>query len=190
MHFLQNLLLAERLHNDTMTIPCASCYQRMKVTKAHMDEDPALAGRINSTIVGEGSYEGKVAVKSMLQYCYEDVGLDAIKAKVTSPISGMKLACYYGCLLTRPKAITQFDSPEYPMSMDHIVEALGAKATAFDLKPNAAEHPSRSLIRMLSSAQWQDSGNGEGKRGPCHRSRLPPLPVEPRHEAARYRKEI
>jgi heterodisulfide reductase subunit B len=46
----------------------------------------------------------------------------------------MKLACYYGCLLTRPKAITRFDSPEYPMSMDRIVEALGAKAMPFDFK--------------------------------------------------------
>lgn len=131
---LRNLVLAEKLENDTMTIPCASCYQRLKFTKVHMDENPELAKKINTAVVGEGNYEGKVNIKSMLQYCYEDMGLDAIKAKVTSPISGMKLACYYGCLLTRPKAITQFDSPEYPMSMDRIVEALGAKATPFDFK--------------------------------------------------------
>jgi heterodisulfide reductase subunit B len=131
---LRNLVLAEKLSNDTMAIPCASCYQRMKVTKVHMDENPALAGKINSTVIEEGTYEGKVAVKSMLQYCYEDIGLEAIKARVTKSLAGMKLACYYGCLLTRPKAITQFDSPEYPMSMDHIVEALGAKATDFDYK--------------------------------------------------------
>jgi heterodisulfide reductase subunit B len=106
----------------------------MKATKVHMDEDPELAARISTAVVGEGKYEGKVAIKSMLQYCYEDMGLEAIKAKVTNPISGMKLACYYGCLLTRPKSITQFDSPEYPMSMDYIVEALGAKATSFDFK--------------------------------------------------------
>ena len=131
---LRNLVLAEKLSNDTMTIPCASCYQRMKYTKIHMDENPALAEKIGTAVVGEGKYEGKVAVKSMLQYCYEDMGLEAIKAKVTSPLTGMKLACYYGCLLTRPKAITQFDSPEYPMSMDRIVEALGAKAVPFDFK--------------------------------------------------------
>ena len=131
---LRNLVLAEKLSNDTMTIPCASCYQRLKATKVHMDEDPELAKKINTAVVGEGSYEGRVAVKSMLQYCYEDIGLEAIREKVTSPVSGMKLACYYGCLLTRPKAITRFDSPEYPMSMDKIVEALGAKAMPFDFK--------------------------------------------------------
>jgi heterodisulfide reductase subunit B2 len=131
---LRNLVLAEKLDNTTMAIPCASCYQRMKVTKARMDENPELCKEINSTIVEDGHYEGKVAVKSMLQYCYEDIGLEAIKAKVTKSLAGMKLACYYGCLLTRPKAITQFDSPEYPVSMDRIVEALGAKATEFDYK--------------------------------------------------------
>ena len=131
---LRNLILAEKLNNTTMAIPCASCYQRMKVTKTHLDHNPALSKDISTTIVDEGSYQGKVAVKSMLQYCYEDIGLEAIKSKVTRSLAGMKLACYYGCLLTRPKAITQFDSPEYPMSMDHIVEALGAKATEFDYK--------------------------------------------------------
>lgn len=128
------MVWAEKLSNETMAIPCASCYQRLKFTKVHMDENPALAKKINQTVVEEGNYEGKVAVKSMLQYCYEDVGLEAIRSKVTHPLTGMKLACYYGCLLTRPAKITQFDSPEYPMSMDHIVEALGAKAMPFDFK--------------------------------------------------------
>lgn len=131
---LRNLVLAEKLNNATMAIPCASCYQRLKVTKVHMDDNPELAKKINSTVIEEGTYGGKVAVKSMLQYCYEDIGLEAIRAKVTKSLAGMKLACYYGCLLTRPKNITHFDSPEYPMSMDHIVEALGAKTTEFDYK--------------------------------------------------------
>ena len=131
---LRNLVLAERLPNATMGIACASCYQRMKVTKVHMDENPELAKKINTTVVEEGSYEGKVDVKSMLQYAYEDIGLEEIKSHVKKPLYGLKLACYYGCLLTRPKKITNFDSPEYPMSMDRIVEALGATATEFDYK--------------------------------------------------------
>jgi heterodisulfide reductase subunit B len=131
---MRNLVLAEKLESKTMGIACASCYQRMKVTKVHMDEQPVLAEKINSTIVEEGEYHGTIDVKSMLQYCYEDIGVDVIKSKVTKSLAGMKLACYYGCLLTRPKKITQFDSPEYPMSMDRIVEALGAKATDFDYK--------------------------------------------------------
>ncbi|MCX6303654.1 MAG: CoB--CoM heterodisulfide reductase iron-sulfur subunit B family protein [Bacteroidetes bacterium] len=131
---MRNLVLAEKLENTTMGIACASCYQRMKVTKVHMDENPELAKRINTTVVEEGTYKGTVDVKSMLQYAYEDIGLEIIKSKVTKPLTGLKVACYYGCLLTRPKNITKFDSPEYPVSMDQICEALGATATEFDYK--------------------------------------------------------
>jgi len=131
---LRNLVLAEQLAGKTMGIACASCYSRMKTTKVHMDGNPELAKKINSTIIQEGNYQGTVDVKSMLQFCYEDIGLETIKSKVTKSLAGLKVACYYGCLLTRPKEITQFDSPEYPMSMDRIMEALGAEAVEFDYK--------------------------------------------------------
>jgi len=131
---LRNLVLAERLSNQTMGIACASCYSRMKSTKVEMDTHPELAKRINSTIVEEGEYKGMIDVKSMLQFFYEDIGIETIAGKVTYPLKGLKIACYYGCLLTRPTTITEFDSPEYPMSMDRIVESLGATATPFDFK--------------------------------------------------------
>jgi len=131
---MRNLVLAERLKNKTMGIACASCYSRMKITKAELDTNPELAKKINSTIIEEGEYHGDVDVKSMLQFFYEDIGTETIREKVTYPLKGLKVACYYGCLLTRPKNITQFDSPEYPMSMDRIMEALGATPTEFDFK--------------------------------------------------------
>jgi heterodisulfide reductase subunit B2 len=131
---LRNLVLAEKMESKTMGIACASCYSRMKVTKVHMDGNAELANRINSTIIQEGNYQGTVDVKSMLQFCYEDIGLETLKSKVKKSLAGLKVACYYGCLLTRPKNITQFDSPEYPMSMDRIMEALGAEAVEFDFK--------------------------------------------------------
>jgi heterodisulfide reductase subunit B len=131
---MRNLVLAERLENKTMGIACASCYSRMKGTKKHLDENPELARKINSTVIDEGEYKGTIDVKSMLQYCYEEIGLETIKSKVVKSLSGLKVACYYGCLLTRPKDVTNFDSPEYPMSMDHLMEALGAKAVDFDYK--------------------------------------------------------
>ena len=131
---MRNLVLAERLENKTMAIACASCYSRMKSTKKHLDENPELARKINSTVIDEGEYKGTIDVKSMLQYCYEEIGLETIKSKVVKSLSGLKVACYYGCLLTRPKDVTHFDSPEYPMSMDRLMEALGAKAMDFDYK--------------------------------------------------------
>ncbi|MDP4281675.1 MAG: CoB--CoM heterodisulfide reductase iron-sulfur subunit B family protein [Bacteroidota bacterium] len=131
---LRNLVLAEKLENNTMGIACASCYSRMKSTKKYMDEHPDKAKELTSSVIDEGEYTGKVEIKSMLQFCYEEVGVEKIKSLVKKSLSGLKVACYYGCLLTRPKGVTQFDSPEYPMSMDRIMEALGATAVDFDYK--------------------------------------------------------
>lgn len=130
---LRNLVLAEQLQNDTMVIPCAACYSRLKTTKVELDANSDLRKKINTT-VEEGQYKGTVDVKSILQYCFEDIGPEQIKQLVKRPLTGLKVACYYGCLLTRPQKVTRFDSAEHPMSMDKIVEALGATAVPFDYK--------------------------------------------------------
>ena len=44
-----------------------------------MDEQSGTGDKDQDTIVEEGEYQGKVDVKSMLQYCYEDIGLETIK---------------------------------------------------------------------------------------------------------------
>ena len=123
---LRNLVLAEKLDNKTMGIACASCYSRMKVTKKEMDEHPDLAQRINSTIIEEGEYKGSVDVQSMLQYCYETIGLEKIKSKVTKSLAGLKVACYYGCLLVRPHEILKFDREEDPQTLDVLMLKAGA----------------------------------------------------------------
>lgn len=39
------------------------------------------------------------------------------------PLTGLKLAPYYGCLLTRPPDITHFDDPEDPQTLDNLLRA-------------------------------------------------------------------
>ena len=39
----------------------------------------------------------------------------------------MKVACYYGCLITRPPNIAGAEHPENPVKMDRLMGALGAK---------------------------------------------------------------
>ncbi len=44
------------------------------------------------------------------------------------------MACYYGCLLTRPPDVTGAEHHEYPMNMDHLMESLGAEAVDWSYK--------------------------------------------------------
>ena len=46
---------------------------------------------------------------------------------MTRPLAGLKVACYYGCLLVRPPKVMAFDDPEAPTSMDRVLRAVGAE---------------------------------------------------------------
>jgi len=56
-----------------------------------------------------------------------DIGLETLKAKVARPLTGLKVVSYYGCLLVRPPKVMEFDNPEHPVVMNHILQALGAE---------------------------------------------------------------
>lgn len=81
--------------------------------------------------VGEAlgrDYDGSVNVRHFLEVLLEDVGLEKIKESIKRSLNGMKVACYYGCLLVRPNEVTKFDDPENPTCLDKLVTALGAES--------------------------------------------------------------
>ena len=71
---------------------------------------------------------------NLVDVYYDAVGLDALSAKVKHPLGGIKIAAYYGCLLTRPPKMTLAEDPEYPTRMDDVLKALGAEPVAWGYK--------------------------------------------------------
>jgi heterodisulfide reductase subunit B len=63
-------------------------------------------------------------------------GLDSefLASKVMRPLTGMKVACYYGCLLTRPTNLMGGDDPENPMRMDELMRTMGAEPVDWAFK--------------------------------------------------------
>jgi heterodisulfide reductase subunit B2 len=116
---------------DAIAVPCAACFSRFK-TGAHEMGDPTVAGDIRA-VVGRG-YDGGVTVQNLVDVYHDAVGLDGLRAKVTRPFAGLKVACYYGCLLTRPPKVTLAEDPEYPTHMDAVVEALGCTPVEWNYK--------------------------------------------------------
>jgi heterodisulfide reductase subunit B len=57
-----------------------------------------------------------------------------IGRRVVKPLEGLRLACYYGCLITRPSRVTGAENPEYPMKMDRLMRALGAETVEWSYK--------------------------------------------------------
>ena len=57
-----------------------------------------------------------------------------MKAQVTRPLKGLRVAPYYGCLISRPGLRTDEHDPEYPTSLDDLLACLGAEVVDFPLK--------------------------------------------------------
>ncbi|MBI2955379.1 MAG: 4Fe-4S dicluster domain-containing protein [Chloroflexi bacterium] len=128
----KTLAIIEAEGDTRMTTPCAACFSRFRTAIHNAEANPALKKAVDNSIGYE--YEGTVKVDNVVTTFLEDVGLEAIGAGVTKPLKDLKVVCYYGCLLTRPPAVTADEHPEYPMSMDLIVRKLGATTLDWSYK--------------------------------------------------------
>lgn len=117
----RNLAIAEEMGLDVVA-PCAACYKNMNKAAHLLNADPNLRAQVNAALNGHELHRAP-AVRHPLDVIVNDVGLDSIP--VERRLHGLKVASYYGCLITRPEG--GFDDPEYPQSMDRLVEALGAE---------------------------------------------------------------
>lgn len=128
----RNLSLAEKTSKNIMA-PCAGCYLTLKKSNDFLRSGKVKAQKILNDLKNTGcDYFGKVDVRHPLEILIKDIGTEKIKKKVRRKLTGLKVACYYGCQLVRP--YTDFDDPDYPTTLDHIIEAIGATPVDFSSK--------------------------------------------------------
>jgi heterodisulfide reductase subunit B len=126
-----NLQKAQQMDAPVVTA-CASCYSRLRSANHTVRSDAEWQARVER--ITEASYDGNVDVRHVVDVLVNDFGLDEIRGRLQRPLSGLRVACYYGCLLSRPPEVVAFDDPEHPMSMDDLVEAVGAEPVDWPLK--------------------------------------------------------
>ena len=105
---------------------CSACHNVIKQTNDAMANDKGFAMRTN-LYMGEDPYEGDAEVLHYLELLRDKVGFDKLKEKVVNPLTGKKVAAYYGCLLLRPGKVMAMDDPENPTIMEDMIRALGAE---------------------------------------------------------------
>jgi len=129
---MKTLAIVRALGRDRITTPCPSCYSRMKTAVHDVEEDASFAERV--TRETGYAWDGQVRVENLLDTVVDMVGLDKVSERVRKPLSGLKVVCYYGCLMTRPPEITGAADAEYPMKMDRLAKALGAQVLDWSYK--------------------------------------------------------
>lgn len=63
------------------------------------------------------------------KYC-----LESLQERITKKTNGLKVVCYYGCLMVRPPKVVEFDDPDDPVSMDEILETIGVETLDWEFK--------------------------------------------------------
>ena len=122
----RNLALAERQGGDMavpdLVVPCAACYLGLNKAHKYLVEHEVIRSRVNTALSAANlEYTGRVRIRHPLDVLVNDIGLDRIADKVGLPLTGYRVACYYGCQLIRPYA--DFDDQRQPATMGKIVEA-------------------------------------------------------------------
>lgn len=127
----RNLAIAAGMGYDTVTTPCPSCLTNLKAAEYKMHKED-FREQVNQLL--DKPLDKNVVTKSILQVITEEAGPAVVKDLVKRPLQGMKVACYYGCIMNRPPKVMLFDDHEHPMAMDNLMEALGAEVLPFPLK--------------------------------------------------------
>ena len=108
-----------------MVVSCAACYNRMKVANHAIRKSGEMRRSVADALGRD--YDGSVRVRHFLEVLLEDIGIEKIAELTVRSLGGLRVACYYGCLLVRPNDVTKFDDPENPTSLDRLVTALGGE---------------------------------------------------------------
>ena len=128
----RNLTIAQGLGVNILTI-CNGCFDSLFETAHQLNHDPEKLKKINKILKEIGAeYKGQTEVRHFVEYLHNEVGLDAIKAKVKeNGGKPLKAAVHYGCHFLKPSNVKKIDNPERPVIFDEIVEALGVESVEY-----------------------------------------------------------
>jgi heterodisulfide reductase subunit B len=104
---------------------CSICYSNLRNATKRMEE-PEIRNKVNAVLTKSFT---SVQIRHALDVILEVLQKDDDRLIV--PLKGLKVAPYYGCLLTRP--VGGIDSPEIPTIMEGLVKTLKADPVDFGL---------------------------------------------------------
>ena len=129
----RNIALAEQhLPGLDIVTPCAACYSRLRYANWAARKSDDVRDEIERILRME--YKAAPEVLSFLDLFLDLEVMEQIRGQIRRPLKGLKAACYYGCLMVRPREVTGETDTEDPMKMDEIIRITGAEPVTWDYK--------------------------------------------------------
>jgi len=122
----RNLVLAEKAGMD-MVVPCPLCFNRLKTAEQELLGE--RKDQYDLSITG-----GMIKVWDLADYLSQETILRHMASKLKKELKWLRPVCYYGCMASRPPRVTGESDYENPMSMDRILECLGAEVIQWSYK--------------------------------------------------------
>jgi len=127
----RNLAIAEKTGLTDFVAPCSACFKNAYFTNAYLKEDPDLAEHINFALEEDNLHvNGTLKVRHLIEVFIEDVGFEEIKKRTTNPLSGLRVAPYYGCQMLRPRR-SEEEEVENPQFFEELLTAIGAEPVEY-----------------------------------------------------------
>jgi heterodisulfide reductase subunit B len=127
---VRDLIRAKDMGCEQLITLCSMCYNTLARANRLMAEEEEKRETINRFMEEESDYAGEVQVLHYLDFLRRAVGFEQLQAKVQKPLSGLRVAPYYGCTLLRPREVA-IESPDLPAMFGEFLAALGAEVVPF-----------------------------------------------------------
>lgn len=131
-------LVAARDAEQPLVTVCSACHNVIKQTNHAMQTDSEFADKVNRYMAQDKDpsepYSGEAEVYHYLELLRDKVGFDKIREAVVKPLTGKKIAAYYGCMLLRPGKVMNFDDVENPRIMEDFIKAIGAEPVIYSYR--------------------------------------------------------
>lgn len=132
----RNLANARAAGPEDVVTPCAACYLNTHESNEEIRTNEQVRADVNEALGAAGkSYDGSLLVRHACEVIVNEIGVEAVKAAVTKPLTGLKVVGWVGCQTVRPFANTerggQWSTYDDPTFLDDFTKACGAEAVPF-----------------------------------------------------------
>ncbi len=118
---VRNLALAEAAGLNEVLAPCPLCAKELALANHEVKEDKKLLEE--ACDAAEMTYNCGVRTMTLVEFLYDR--RDLVAERAGGKLPDIPVACYYGCLHTRPPEVFGFDDTEQPTTMDHLCRTMG-----------------------------------------------------------------
>jgi succinate dehydrogenase / fumarate reductase, cytochrome b subunit len=140
---------------------CSTCQGAQSECQERLDANTEYREHVNETLAAEGlKYEKGIVNKHLLWLMIEEIGLDAITAKVQRPLTDLRVGPFYGCYIVRPTdrlAVTEEQPRDRYLHM--LIEALGGTVVDYAGAYKCCGFP---IITMNKQASLKQAGTHLG----------------------------